>query len=99
MKDRVARWFAKVARSVGRLDFDVFYTEMTPYEIAVQQALWSIEPWGDDRDDLRHAVNTMVQGGSDKEDALNSLQNYLPVKQKDSEIEVSPDEAARMFRA
>lgn len=91
---------AKVARSVGRLDFWNVYAGMTSYEIAVTQALWQLEPWGDDRADLRHAVNTVAAAGtsqSDTDEALNNLENYLPVKSADAKREISPTDAAKRF--
>ena len=88
---------AKVARSVGRLDFWNVYAEMTPYEIAITQGLWNLEPWGDDRADLRDAVNTAVQSGVNDDEAFNSLNNYLPVKLEDTVVEVTSEQASKRF--
>jgi hypothetical protein len=92
---------AKVARSVDRLDFWNVYAEMTPYEISVTQALWQIEPWGDDRADLRQAVNTVAGSGVEEGkagEAVEELANYLEVNRVQPQ-EISPDEAARLGTA
>lgn len=93
---------AKVARSVGRLDWWNLFAEMTPYEIAHTQALWGLEPWGDDRADLRAAVNTASASGVSEGkfvEAVQELSSYLPVMQDDSKREVSGDEAVALFGA
>lgn len=67
-------------------DWVEFYRSHTPYEWALQSALDHVEPGGDDRDDLRAAVNTskIVMALSAKErsdgevdDLVNSIARYL----------------------
>jgi len=36
------------------------YESHTPYEWLVQRCLMIVDPWGDDRDDLRAAINTVA---------------------------------------
>jgi len=90
-----------LARSVGRLDFDNVYYEMSPFEWSVHQALAVIEPWGEDRADLRAAVNTVrhliANSNEPSEDAieeeLRSLSGYLRINRPPERI-LSPAEAA-----
>lgn len=91
---------AKAARSVGRLDWWNLFAGMTPYEIAHTQALWGLEPWGDDRADLRAAINTVAAAGVPGEkigEAVAELSSYLPIMQDDATREVTGDEAVALF--
>lgn len=61
MTDETTRLAARIARLEGHthpLAWVKVYEDHTPYEWAVQLALAAIEPWGEDRADLRAAVNT-----------------------------------------
>ena len=51
----------KLARSVGRIDFWNLHQELTPYQLAVHRAAADIEPFGEDRADIRTAMNTILQ--------------------------------------
>jgi len=90
-----------LARSVGRLDFDNVYYEMNPFEWSVHQALSIAEPWGEDRADLRAAINTVRQllaNSNDPsedviEEELRSLSGYLGINRPPERI-LSPAEAA-----
>ena len=92
---------AKLARSVGRLDFDRLYYELSPYELSVHLALFEIEPWGDDRADLRAALNTIKQvaaftGESDDnvlQEVFEGTARYLAVSKPPEKI-LSPSEIA-----
>lgn len=43
-----------------------------------------VDPWGDDRDDLRAALNTMANymGDGDKEDIAKALTGYLEINKQ-----------------
>ena len=61
MDDETTRLAARLARQEGRthpLDWVRLWQEHTPYEWAVQVALCGVEPWGEERTDLRDARNT-----------------------------------------
>lgn len=60
------------------------YESHTPYEWAVQTALSIVDPWGDDRADLRAAVNTMAlyPAPEGREEAAASLTGYLKINQR-----------------
>lgn len=83
MADSEARFAAKLARSVGRLDWWNVRDEHSPYEWALQKALFAVEPWGEDRADLRAAVNTQqivaAHGVALDEDDFAKLRFYLKV--------------------
>lgn len=78
-----------------RIDFWNVYGELTPYEFAVLRALYEVEPWGDDRADIRAAISTVavvanVSMGGITEDTLQelheSLANYLDVNQPEQKV-------------
>lgn len=61
MLDEDIRLAAKLAREAGLvhpMDWVRVYESHNEYEWALQWALMITEPWGDDRADLRAAVNT-----------------------------------------
>jgi hypothetical protein len=98
MDDGLTRFLAKLARSVGRLDFWNLLNELSPQELRAQQALMAVEPWGDDRADLRAAVHTVTSHKFQQpDDALDALTRYLKVQQHEEEIH--PDVAAKLFGA
>lgn len=71
------------------------YVSHTPYEWSVQCALADVEPWGEDREDFRAAVNTLrivmclaTKELSEQEiiNVLNGLRFYLKCNQVTEEI-------------
>lgn len=92
-----------MARSVGRLDFDNVYYELSPYEWSVHQALFVVEPWGEDRADLRAAVNTvrhLLENSSEAsdeviQDEIQNLAGYLKINKPPERI-LSPAEIAAL---
>lgn len=107
MKDHDARFARKLAAVAGRIDWWNVYEEHTAYEWACQIAQFNAEPWGDDRDDLRSAVNAAsvasamsTQTISDEQfnEMVNGLAHYLKVNQQ-PEKTVGPAEAARLSGA
>lgn len=104
MTDWETRFAAKLAREVGRLDFLNVYEEHTPYEWQVQQLLYQIEPFGEDRADLRSAVSTArmvatqaAEPLSDQqwEAEINNCRFYLEVN-RPPEVVLTPAQAAAM---
>lgn len=72
--------------------------EMTPRDLAVLQAYYRIEPWGDERADLREATMAAVLAyafcGSEVEP--HKLANYLGNEPDDEPV--SPNAVAAMMR-
>ena len=105
MTDDTARFAAKLARSVGRLDFWNVYAEHTPHQWKVQQILYSIEPFGEDRADLRTAVATArliaMNASEPISDAeykqeVDNIRFYLKVNQPKEDV-LSPAQAAALL--
>lgn len=70
------------------MDWVEVYESHTPYEWLVQQVLAVVDPWGDDRDDLRAAVNTMAAipaGDFDRNEFRESLRSYLKINEQPEE--------------
>lgn len=95
----------RLARSVGRLDFWNLNKELTPYEIALHRAAEVIEPYGDARNDLRAAMQTLHLVQIHCPNALTSDQRQRIIKsltaywkEKDDDGTASPEEAARLAR-
>lgn len=62
------------------------YESHTPYEWALQQCLEIVDPWGDDREDLRAAINTMAvmpAGDYDRSEAMAALVGYLKINERE----------------
>jgi len=60
MDDETTRLAARLARQEGQthpLAWVQLWLNHTPYEWAVQVALCGVEPWGDERADIREARN------------------------------------------
>ncbi len=57
------------------------YEDHTPYEWLIQAALSEVDPWGDDRADLRAEVNTLAALAPD-EDSLGRLRSYLAIHEE-----------------
>lgn len=47
----------------------------------MQRTLATVDPWGDDRDDLRAALNTLANhmGSGDKQELLRALLGYIEI--------------------
>lgn len=81
MKDGEARFAFKIALLVHRYDFWNIRDEMSAYEWAMLKAMFLVEPWGEDRADIRAQVNTnylcAAQGAQLDDDDLSRLRFYL----------------------
>ena len=64
------------------------YEAHTPYEWAMQKMLMAVDPWGDERDDLRHAINTTaIRGDADNSsEVIDVLTHYLVATQRPSTV-------------
>lgn len=85
MTARLAARLARAAGLVHPMDWVAIYESHTPYEWLVQQCLAVVDPWGDDRDDLRAAVNTMATfpaGDFDRNEFMQSLRAYLKIHEQ-----------------
>ena len=58
----------------------------TPYEWKVQRALMIVDPWGDERADMRAAYNTLATSPVADEDGemLAALLGYLKINERDT---------------
>ena len=80
---------ARLARAMGRVlprDWVDVYESHTPYEWQLQKILAVVDPWGDDRADLRTATNTMavIPGGEyDRQQLMDSLVGYLKINERE----------------
>lgn len=75
---------ARLARASGRVhpkEWVEIYESHTPYEWLMQRTLAAVDPWGDDRDDLRAALNTLANypGTGDKQELLQALLGYIEI--------------------
>jgi hypothetical protein len=95
----------KLALSVNRLDFWNLEEELTPYELANHYTAESISPTGEERADMRAAVQTLLLLQAqmtkqiDREQSgriVESMTNYLGLNETPC---VDGDEAARIFGA
>jgi len=70
------------------MDWVEVYESHTPYEWQVQRALAIVDPWGDDRDDLRLAINTIAArgGGDNAGEVLDVLTGYLPINKSEATV-------------
>lgn len=80
------RLAARLARAAGRVhpqDWLSFYESHTPFEWQLQETLAVVDPWGDERDDLRAAVNTMIaiphSDEVDRMEVMEHLTGYLKI--------------------
>ena len=67
------------------MDWVEVYESHTPYEWLMQKILAVVDPWGDDRADLRAAVNTMPgldTGDADRSEIMQSLIGYLKINER-----------------
>ncbi len=96
--DPLRRFLMRIALSEGRLTkWRDLYDELTPQDVAILDAYHQLEPWGDMRDDLRHAVMTasIVASFSGHKMDIDKLAHYLgDVK----ESKVSANSTAAMMK-
>lgn len=96
MTDEEARFAFKLARLMNRVgDWWNIKGEHTPYEWAMQQAMFLVEPYGEDRADLRAAHNTIAMclaqaSAMPSEEVIaeveNALRFYLQCNQPEEEV-------------
>lgn len=67
------------------MDWVEVYESHTPYEWITQVALSIVDPWGDDRDDLRAETNTLAVVAQTQE-SLERLTNYLAIHERDHTV-------------
>lgn len=70
----------RIALSEGRISrWGEVLSELTPHDLQVIQAYYQVEPWGEDRADLREATMAALVAGamSGAEVDPNDLKNYL----------------------
>lgn len=95
----------KLARESGREDWWNLADEMTPFQVAVLQVQEELSPTGEERADMRAAVNTAVLAStmakiSDRgmDDIMRSLTTYTEFDRTRAEKHVaSPAQAAAIF--
>ena len=93
---------------MGRLDWWNVRAEHNAWEWAAQRAMYEVCPFGEKRDDLRQAINTLAIARSvtwsevsedDCRNLLNNLCDYLPCdKQHDITAEADMNALERMKR-
>ncbi len=91
----------KLAREAGRLpEWENLLDELQPQQLAVLEALHRIEPWGEERADLRSALNTaiIVNSINGAEIDIGKLSDYLNVEKTQNSGFQSPNSAAAMMR-
>jgi hypothetical protein len=87
----------RLALAEGRVTkWRALYDELTPRDIAELDAFYQLEPWGDARDDVRHAVmtSTLVAAISGRKIDALLLSRYLG----NGVQEVTPDAMSEMMR-
>jgi hypothetical protein len=67
------------------MDWVAVYESHTPYEWIVQTVLNIVDPWGDDRADLRAETNTLATVAQTQE-ALERLTNYLQIHERNETV-------------
>ncbi len=67
------------------MDWVAVYESHSPYEWIVQVALSIVDPWGDDRDDLRAETNTLAIVAQTNESLLR-LTNYLKIHERQDAV-------------
>ena len=80
------RLAARLARAAGRvhpMDWVELYESHTTTEWLVQMGIGIVDPWGDDRADLRAAHNTLAVASSEDPQCLfNALRGYLKINER-----------------
>ena len=95
--DFEAHFAAEFARSLGRFDWWNVRAEHTPFQWQAQVALYSSQPWGERRADLRAAIGTanlvaaqMTAENATPEwfsDTVQALTNYLRQNEDEPDYE------------
>lgn len=101
----MARFLRRLGLSVNRLDWWNIAAELTPFEINVLRIQEELEPTGEERADMRAAVNTACQASTmatiseaGMNDLMRSLTTYTAIDRHESETRVaSPAQAAAIF--
>lgn len=105
IRDGEARFAAELGRSVGRLDWWNIRGEHTPYEWALQLALYAVAPFGERRADMRAARQTAIMiaaqrtepmGANEFQELWKTAANYLPSDQEQDDEEADLDALAAM---
>ena len=108
MKDEYVRFLIRLARSYQRPDWLEFTNALTRYELSVFEALETVEPYGEDRSDLRQAVNTarivasLSSGEIDSGDydkLVEGLRHYLKCNSEDLIQEMTPTQLKEVMKA
>lgn len=108
MGDGLTLFAIKLGRAVGRHDFDVMWGELNLWQQSMHIAAALIEPFGEDRADLREAHLTLhlMQAISHKaftdeeaSEIQGNLQRYLRIHGEAKKAAPSPEEAARQGKA
>lgn len=94
MSDGEARFARKLGLAVGMWDWWRIKGLHTPQEWALQLAAESIDPYGEERDDMRAAINTANIIASNSVDVsseqmgemIDGLRSYLSVNQIKPEV-------------
>ena len=95
---------ARLAREMGRVhpkDWVEVYESHTPYEWLLQKCLAVVDPWGDERADLRAAVHTMARtpsGDFDRNEMMDSLIGYLKINERQA-VSLSPAQLRAMVES
>lgn len=93
---------ARLARAMGRvhpMDWVEVYESHTPYEWLLQKCLAVVDPWGDERADLREAVHTMSKtpsGEFDRQEMMDSLIGYLKINERQA-VSAGPSQVRAML--
>lgn len=90
----------RIAHSEGRLSkWEDLLDELDGRQLQVLQAFYQVEPWGDERADLREATMAavLVKAFNGAEVDPNKLAHYLGSESEEAEL-VSPNKAAGMMR-
>jgi len=68
-----------------RMDWARHLDELTDDEIDTLEALWEIEPWGDDREDLRFRLTSelIYASGGGKDELPEIYVDYLNLKEQE----------------
>lgn len=68
----------------------------------MQLILSYVDPWGDDRADLRAAINSLATGqwseDADRKEIFKSLKSYLGFDEEPDEIEFNPEALKKLKR-
>lgn len=81
---------------MGRLDWETLLDELTPRQLNVLMTYAAIEPFGEERADLRSAVHTtrLMEALGAKGVEPADLARYLQIHHDDEISDASPDRSA-----